>query len=135
MAGDQIPKASDNEGAWGFNRKDAARIARVVKRVEAQYYNTPAERGRYPVGAPGSSLVPLAITSNVTAGTEAAPTSFNATIMVPTGTTNGWTTTGGTAITGYNRAPGTSFSASGGSHKTGWGITLQGVVYLVAADC
>jgi len=135
MPGDSIPKAADNDGAWGFTKQDAARVSRTVKRVEAQFYNRSPDRGRYPVAGGGSTLLPLSIQSNVTAGSESAPSTFTAIIQVPSGTSHGWTTTGGTSVTAYNRAAGIAFTASSGTPKSGWGTTLQGVVYLVAADC
>jgi hypothetical protein len=135
MPGDSIPKASDNDGAWGFTKKDAARIGRVVKRVEAQYFNAPAPRAKYPVGAAGSSLIPITVITNVTAGSEATPSSFSCKVMVPSGSSHGWTSSGQPTVTGYNRAAGVSFSASGGSPKSAWATGAQGVLYLVAADC
>lgn len=91
--------------------------------------------GRYTMREDGLTLVPMSITSNVTAGSEAAPSTFSATQLVASGSSFGWTGSGGTSITGYNRAAGISFSASVGSPKSAWGVLLQGVVYLVSADC
>lgn len=82
---DTLPEASDNGGAWGFSKKDAARIAHTVKRIEAQRFNGPAERARYPVA--GANLIfPAQLTAALAAGTIAAPSTATATRLFPTGT-------------------------------------------------
>jgi hypothetical protein len=120
---------------FGFDEKGAGRIQSAVVRVEKSFRNAAPARGRYPAGAGGGSgLIPCVITSNVTAGSEASPTSFSATIEVPASGA-GLTTTGGTSVTAYNRAAGISFSASGGSPKSAWLTLFNGRYYLVSADC
>lgn len=124
---------------YGFNAKTAERIKASVRHFETTFRtaNPTPPRAKYPVGpgGAGAGLVPLSIQSNVTAGSEAGPSTFTAIIEVASGSGHGWTTTGGSSVTAYNRAPGVSFSASSGSPKVGWGTMIQGVVYLVSADC
>jgi hypothetical protein len=49
-----LPDPADDGVAYGFLRRDAARIARTVKRSEGYYQNTQERgRGRYPVGTGG----------------------------------------------------------------------------------
>lgn len=78
-------------------------------------------------------IVPASITTNVTAGSEASPSTFTATVLIDSGT--GFTSTGGTSVTGYNRAPGIAFTVSGTKSAWLWKRPSDGKYYLVAADC
>lgn len=101
MPGDELPNPDDLGGAWGFSRRDAGRISRTVKRVEASVYNRPAVRGRYPV-ASASGGVLADSGAGVAAGSRATPSSTTGTILVRSGTAGGLTATGGRTVTYYN---------------------------------
>ncbi len=132
-----IPDPSDNS-YYGFSARDSQRIATVVKRVEAAYYNERPYRQHGPKTS-GSAIVPICITTNVIAGSRASPTPFGCTIerpIPPVGAGGGgFTTTGGLLVTGYNRFPRVVFSASPTAQVEAWGIWLNGFLYLVSADC
>ncbi len=130
-----VPDSRDDGKSYGFSARNAERIATVVRRVEQKYQNDGPQRRRTPVTPGAASLIPLSIVSNVTAGSEATPSTFSAKILVPSGTSHGWMTGPNPAVTCYNRASGVAFTASAGSPKSAWGVMLQGVIYLVAADC
>jgi hypothetical protein len=125
-----IPSAEDNGGAWAFSRRDAERIARAVKRLEASYYNTPAERARYPIGVTSSVLIPAQLSGALAAGSIAAPSSGSATTLLPVSGGPGLSTTGGQAITVKN-----TYAAAVASGKTVWVTSAFGFWYVVQADC
>lgn len=122
---------------YGFNENDAKRIKDTVKRFENWYRTGPANtpRAKYPVGGKGEALVAARITSSVTAGSEATPTSFNFVLMVPADDGTHGFTAETTTRTGYNRAAGVHFTASSGSPKSAWLRVVGSDYYLVSADC
>ncbi len=131
-----VPDNRDGGGYYGFSARNAERIATAVRRVEAKYQNDSLpQRRRSPHAAGVVSLIPLSIISAVTAGSEATPSAFSAKVLVPSGTSHGWTSAGQPTITCYNRAAGVAFTASSGTPKSAWGVMLESVIYLVAADC
>lgn len=130
-----VPDSRDDGKSYGFSARNAERVATVVRRVEAEYQNEVPQRRRTPVTPGAASLIPLSIVSNVTAGSEATPSTFSAKVLIPSATNHGWMTGPNPAVTCYNRAAGVAFTASVGSPKSAWGVMLQNVIYLVAADC
>ena len=117
----------------GRAARDRARTRSRKWQASAKLWQTAGAMGGGGSGVSG--LVPAVITSNVTAGTEASPTTFTFNSELASG--NGFTTTGGiSGGTAYNRFAGVSFSASGGSPVSCWLMQRSdGNYYLVSADC
>ncbi len=131
MASETIPQASDNGGAWGFSKKDAARIARIVKRVEAQYYNTEPARSKYPIGSGGGTLFPAKLTAALTVGTLGAPTSATADRWIQSPPGVGFVVDPHSpSITVYN-----TYNTAVPSGKTVWCTIIGGNFYVIQADC
>jgi hypothetical protein len=131
MPGDQIPSASDLGGAWGFNRKDAARIARAVRRIEAQLFNRAPQRGRYPIGATGASFPGIpgdTGSATVAAGSAGSPTKFTANIYGLSGSGPGLAPVG--TSDAYNPYP-----ASLPPGKFAWFVSFNGFIYIVTLAC
>jgi hypothetical protein len=78
-----------------------------------------------------TGLIPAQLTSGIAAGSIAAPATAAGTLLVPSGTGGGFTTTGGLAVTIYNIYA----TAVTGSNKTCWLTYTNGLYYLVVADC
>lgn len=78
-------------------------------------------------------LVPAILSNNLASGTTTTPTTSTMTLLVGTGTSGGFTTTGGTTgVTVHNTL---TFSATitGGTHI--WVAPYGGRYYLIQASC
>ena len=131
MPGDQIPSAGDNGGAWAFSKKDAARVARVVKRIEAQLYNRAPQRGRWPVlGGSSPRIQPAkAGGAGIGGGSIGAPSSGTVTLLGLSGAGPGLATTTQT-VTAYNLFTGTI-----SANSLVWIVDIFGYWYVIAANC
>lgn len=115
----------------GFGKHDAKRIGRATKDVETRPRTTPKQRAKYPVGTqPG--LIPAQSASAMTPGSLGSPSGpYTVTLGVPK-TGPGFTLTGATmnAYNAYNNN-GVNIAAN----KTLWGTIVNGLYYVVTADC
>jgi hypothetical protein len=129
MPNDQIPSAADNGGAWGFSKKDAARIARVVKRIEGQLYNRAPQRGRWPFSAASGSLVPAnSGSAGAPAGSVTSPAHFQPILYKLD--TGGADLVEGDLVDAYNL-----YTTAVPGSKLIWLALWSGIYFVVTADC
>ena len=86
-------------------------------------------------GASGDSGGPVraVLTASLAAGSPASPATAAGTILAPNGS-GGWTTSGGTSVTIYSDFA-TAITVSGSKFCWVWLDPLDGLYYLLVADC
>lgn len=111
-----------------FTVEDARRIGDAVRNFERIYRNRPQPGKTLP--APFfQALIPVTLGSGITAGTVSTPTTATGTLLKPSGTGGGLTSSGKTA-TIYN-----PYAKAVASGKFAWVTPYNNRLYLVTADC
>lgn len=130
MASTTIPDPCDDGTGYAFCARDMRRAIDVIRRVEAQYRNTPAQRARGPV-AGGESRVRVWMPSGIAAGTLGSPGEATDAIRCAR-SGNGWTTSGGTVIGHLYNCDTTAIVGA----KAGWAVKRgDGTYELMIGDC